>query len=96
MQILTIIMLAISLFLAGTIAGMNLVDKMYRKTIESTARLIDEYEEMTEELKDLNAGLTQIINLIFSRNDYESLEHLKKWLKEEIKKTLGSAGKHKS
>ena len=43
MQILTIIMLAISLFLAGTIAGMNLVDKMYRKTIESTARLIDEY-----------------------------------------------------
>lgn len=89
MQILTIIMLAISLFLCGTIAGMNLVDKMYRKTIESTARLIDEYEEMTEKLKDSNIGLTQIITDVLNENDYASAEYIKN----KIKKALDDASK---
>lgn len=88
-EILISIMLVASVFLCGTIAGMNLVDKMYRKTIEDTARLIDEYDEMNEKLKDSNIGLTQIITGVLNENDYASA----KYIKNKIKEALDDASK---
>lgn len=92
MQILVSILLVFSLILCGVIIGMNLVHKMYEKTINEQQDLISEYKELTETLKDRNSELAGIITDVLNENDYASASYIK----EQIKKTLGSAGKHKS
>lgn len=89
MSILSIILLAISLFLAGTIAGMSLMQKIYEKAIDEQQNLIDVQEENNIRILDVNKKYGNILSSVLAMSDYAS----GKYIKQQIKKALDDAGK---
>lgn len=84
MQILTIIMLAISLFLAGTIAGMNLIQKICDKTVDEQQELIKLQAENNIRILNVNKKYGNILKGIQNMSDYASCKHIKEYIEKEL------------
>lgn len=80
MSIITTILLAVSLFLCGTIAGMSLVHKMYEKTIDEQQDLIETQEQNNSRILCENIRLYGILEEIQGMSDYTSGKHIKDFI----------------
>lgn len=79
-----IVISAISVFLVGVLAGMALVHKMYKKTIEEQKDTIEIQEKNNIRILNVNRKYSNIIDDVLNENDYASAEYIKNKIKEAL------------
>lgn len=82
-------LITFGVYLCGVLAGMALVHKMYKNTMEEQQDTIESQEKNNIRISDQNIRLSNVINDVLNENDYASAEYIKN----KIKKALDDADK---